>query len=309
MNSIISISPIEIRELRPANFGEYAIFWIVAYAESRKAPSSLHRDKGILKNYLVPAFGKLKLEQISALYVDVWFSALQTSGGISVKSCNDVLGLLKKMLNDAERWGMIDRNPILAIRKFRLPEMDFHFWNVSEVRQFLGFWNQKVDPPRIYSVVIIALYTGLRRGEILGLKWDAVSFESRFITVKRSYCRTLNALVDTTKSRRIRRVPINAMLMAHLEKMKILTFRSGYVCPPIHPDCVHKEFKKISRFAGVPIIRFHDLRHTFASNFLMGGGNIYDLQKILGHSTVQVTERYTHLIPEHLQGKTEVLGF
>lgn len=56
-------------------------------------------------------------------------------------------------------------------------------------------------------------------------------------------------------------------------------------------------------------MRFHDLRHTFASNFLMGGGNIYDLQKILGHSTIQVTERYAHLTPDHLMGKTEVLGF
>jgi integrase len=72
---------------------------------------------------------------------------------------------------------------------------------------------------------------------------------------------------------------------------------------------VYPPRNKESQTRRAPIIRFHDLRHTFASNFLMGGGNIYDLQKILGHSTIQMTERYLHLVPSHLKGKTEVLGF
>ena len=104
MNSIISISPIEIRELRPANFGEYGAHFGLSHMI--KAPSSLHRDKkGIFKKLLGSCVRQLKLQQVSALYVDVWFLVLQTSGGITVKSRNDVLGLLKKMLNDANAGG------------------------------------------------------------------------------------------------------------------------------------------------------------------------------------------------------------
>jgi integrase len=99
------------------------------------------------------------------------------------------------------------------------------------------------------------------------------------------------------------------MLANVLEELRPITETSGFVLPFFHLDCYHDEFKRSAHAAGVKEIRFHDLRHTFASHFLMGGGNIYDLQRILGHSSVQVTERYTHLMPEHLRGKTEVLGF
>ena len=89
----------------------------------------------------------------------------------------------------------------------------------------------------------------------------------------------------------------------------MVTGSSDYVVYQCHPDAFKKIFKRMTLEAGVKLIRFHDLRHTFASNFLMSGGNIYDLQKILGHSSVQITERYTHFLPDHLKGKTEILGY
>tara|TARA_B100000315_G_scaffold221151_1_gene224348 strand:- start:109 stop:456 length:348 start_codon:yes stop_codon:yes gene_type:complete len=113
---------------------------------------------------------------------------------------------------------------------------------------------------------------------------------------------------EETKSRKIRYVPICCAFSGLLEKLK-KTSLSEYVVPFFNPDCFRKEFIRVTIEVKLPVIRFHDLRHTFASNFLMGGGNIYDLQKILGHSTIQVTERYLHLVPSHLKGKTEVLGF
>jgi integrase len=217
--------------------------------------------------------------------------------------------LFRKIYNDACRWGFASSNPIALVRKFRLPEQDFQFWSLQEVQQFLGYCLSRNETRRIFYCVVLALYTGMRRGEIIALKWDAINFESGFIAVKRAYCRTEKRVLEQTKSKKIRYIPICSMLLGYLDRLRPITYAAGYVCLPIHPDCFHKEFKKLARGAGVPVIRFHDLRHTFASNFLMGGGNIYDLQKILGHSTIQVTERYAHLTPGHLQGKTEVLGF
>lgn len=74
-------------------------------------------------------------------------------------------------------------------------------------------------------------------------------------------------------------------------------------------DQYHRELAKLAIAADLPVIKFHDLRHTFASNFLKNGGKLYDLQKTLGHSTIQVTERYAHLVPDQLRGKTDVLDF
>ncbi len=298
-----------VGEWVPASVADLACYWLLTYAPAYKAASSIKRDEGMLRQYILPSFGHLGLEQVVARNAEIWLLAMRDQAGLSPKSCNEVLGLFSKIYNDACRWGFVNTNPIASVRKFRLPEQDFQFWSKEEVQHFLGYCKLNEKYPRIYIAVVLALYTGMRRGEIIALRWDAINWESNFLTVKRAYCRTEKRVLEQTKSRKIRHIPICMALRGHLEEFKELTLLSGYVCPPIHPDCFHKEFKKLAREAKVAPMRFHDLRHTFASNFLMGGGNIYDLQKILGHSTIQVTERYAHLTPDHLMGKTEVLGF
>jgi len=293
----------------PSSVEDLACYWLLTYAPAYKAASSIKRDEGMLRQYILPSFGQMGLEQVKARNAEIWLLAMRDQAGLSPKSCNEVLGLFSKLYNDACRWGFVNFNPIASVRKFRLPEQDFQFWSKEEVQHFLGYCQHYEKCPRIYVAVVLALYTGMRRGEIIALRWDAINWESKFITVKRAYCRTEKRVLEQTKSKKIRYIPICSALRTYLEEFKELTLLSGNVCPPIHPDCFHKEFKKLARAAKVTPIRFHDLRHTFASNFLMGGGNIYDLQKILGHSTIQVTERYAHLTPGHLMGKTEVLGF
>ena len=267
------------------------------------------RDKFSLMNYILPAFGEEKISEISSRAVEFWYLGLVQEAKISVKTCNDNLGLFKKILNDAVRWGMLKFNPILMVKKMPLNEKDIEFWSQAEVKQFLGYWGSKKNIPPFFWAVVVALYTGMRKGEVLGLTWSAVSFEAGFVTVKQTYCREAKKMLQRTKSKKIRRVPINSMLRHYLLKLKPLTNSSGYVVFQRHPDSFRKIFRKMSEEAGIKKIRYHDLRHTFASIFLMSGGNIYDLQKILGHSSVQVTERYTHFLPDHLKGKTEILGY
>ncbi len=172
----------------------------------------------------------------------------------------------------------------------------------------MGYFLGVRNPPRIFWPAAIAVYTGMRRGEIQALRWQDIDERAELITVKRSYCRVSKTFKEETKSKKIRHIPICSSLTGLLQRLRI-AFAAELVTPFFNSDCFRKEFRRMCREARVPVIRFHDLRHTFASNFLMGGGNIYDLQKILGHSTIQVTERYAHLAPGHLQGKTEVLGF
>lgn len=293
----------------PKTLEDLACYWFVVYAQNHKSASSLKRDQGMLRNYLLPAFGSMELKNLNQRMIEEWFSRLCGSGNLSSKSCNHTLGLLKKILGDGERWGFIPRNFAAFTRKKSLPPATFTFWSLDEIRQYFGYWSFQEDQHRILPVVKTALYTGLRRGELAALKWDHVDLDAGFICVQDSYCRIAKKTRGTTKSNKIRRVPINTVLHHHLTELKTITARSDYVHPFFNLDLYNREFKRSAIQAGVRTVRFHDLRHTFASHFVMGGGNVYDLQKILGHSSVQVTEIYAHLAPEHLKGKTEVLKF
>jgi len=290
-------------------FEDLACYWFVVHGTTHKSASSLKRDHGILRKYLFPVFASRFLDSIKNYEVQEWFSALKQRSSLSPKSCNDVLGLFKKILKDGVYWGFIERSPAEYIKKLKISEKEYTCWSVEDAQLYLGYWQSKNITPRIAWIVYVALYTGMRRGELLSLKWESIDLNSDMLLVKSSYCRIKKQVKQETKSKKIRYIPLSKALKKILEQLRKITGASGFVCPFIHPDLYNKEFKKSSQQAGLKLIRFHDLRHTFASNFLMGGGNIYDLQKILGHSTIQMTERYLHLVPSHLKGKTEVLGF
>ena len=294
--------------ITPKTFAELALYWLITYASERKAASSIKRDHGILKNYLLPKFGKLEIGEFTTGGVEFWITNLVAKKRLSKKSANDVLVVLNKILNDAVRWNFLAANQLSRVAKFSIGERDFLFWKLSEVKKFLGYFLEHPHPPRIFWPAALALYTGLRRGEIQALRWEDINERLGLITIKRSYCRVSKVFKEETKSKKIRYVPVCSALQGVLGRLRKMS-DSELVTPFFNSDCFRKEFIRMCREAKVPIIRFHDLRHTFASNFIMGGGNIYDLQKILGHSTIQVTERYAHLTQDHLTGKTEVLGF
>jgi integrase len=149
------------------------------------------------------------------------------------------------------------------------------------------------------TLVATAVYTGIRRGELLGLRWDDVDFATGWIHVQRSFD-------QPTKSGKVRRVPIAAKLEPVLKAWRECA--NGALVFPV-PETGLMATPKIKlttrlatacRAAGVPVVRFHDLRHTFASHFMMFGGDLYRLQKYLGHSTPLMTQRYAHLTDDHL---------
>lgn len=286
---------------------DLSIYWLINYAKERKAASSIKRDHGILKNYILPKFGNRKPKTLKASEIEAWLGTLVGNKGLSKKSTNDVLILFNKIMNDAVRWELINSNPLMKVTRFKTEQKEYDFWKQHEAKRFLGAGLSTAKISRIYWPAAVALYTGMRKGEVQALKWEDINERSGLITVKRSYCR-VSKKTKETKSRKIRYVPISHSFKGLLTRLK-KEQNSELVVPFFNPDYYGKEFKSYSASLRLPIIRFHDLRHTFASNFLMGGGNIYDLQKILGHSTIQMTERYLHLVPSHLKGKTEVLGF
>ncbi len=295
-------------EWTPDNIEDLMCYWLVTYANAYKAPSSIRRDEGMIRHQILPYFGKLKVSEVKTKNVELWLLELRDRLGLCEKSCNDALGLFRKVFNDGIRWGYVTDNPIARVRKYSIREQKYQYWKNAEIVRFLQFFEKFESKPRAYWATVLALYTGMRRGELVALRWDRVDFESRLITVDRAYCRILKVDKSYTKSGKIRYVPISNNLLKVLREIKELG-EDSKVIPESPIDMLQKDFAKLAKMCGNPVIKFHDLRHTFASNFLAGGGKIYDLQKILGHSTIQVTERYVHMVPAELRGKTEVLGF
>ena len=294
---------------KPSTVEDLMCYWLLTYANAYKAPSSVRRDEGMIRRQILPYFKAKLLSEIETRDVELWLLELRDGTGLSEKSCNDVLGLFRKTLVDAIRWGFMSENPVAKVRKFKLPEQKYQYWNVDQVKRYLLYFNNQKLKPRGYWHVLFALYTGMRRGELIALRWDRVDLNSNIVTVDRAYCRVLGTDKNYTKSGKIRYVPICSSLAKVLEVLKKSDSVEQKVLPALPVDMINIEFAKQCKQCGNPLIKFHDLRHTFASNFLAGGGKIYDLQKILGHSTIQVTERYVHMDPKELRGKTEVLGF
>lgn len=158
------------------------------------------------------------------------------------------------------------------------------------------------------------LNTGLRIGEIAGLCWDCINFEKRQILVKRSVSR-MTGLQEYTKTKAIRYFPINDevldVLRYQFKNQKsdkfVFTTPKGEIIKPDHFSS--RQFKDALDRANIKRVRFHDLRHTFASHYMMNGGNIYDLQKLLGHKDITTTMKYAHLSPDHLLAASKVVNF
>lgn len=228
---------------------------------------------------------------------------------LSPKTINKIVGVLKTVLNYACRQDYLIVNPTVGIAAIRVTQKRLSYLSEAEVAQVLNMARFQ----DYYPIIVTALNTGMRIGEILGLCWDSVQWESETLEISRSLSRT--TLNERTKTHTIRHIPMNSAmkeLLIHLRKTQrnpkfVFVDEHG---GPFRPDhFCQRIFHPLLEKAGVKKIRFHDLRHTFASLFMMKGGNIYDLQKILGHSSVTMTQVYAHLSPQHLQKAIQIVNF
>lgn len=150
--------------------------------------------------------------------------------------------------------------------------------------------------PHLKPIVIVALNTGMRRGEIFNMRWDQVNFPAGVIHIERS------------KNGERREIPMNEYLVNTLQEMD----RSGeYVFPSKNGlpfNNVKRSYKRALKDTGITNFRFHDLRHTFASNLIMAGIDLATVQDLMGYKSIQMTMRYAHLSPDHRQKAVSILS-
>ena len=309
----------DFRIVKKETFDAFSNRWLEEKIKPQRAKSTYASYSGIVRLHFSNRFGKIFLNEMTVDLVNQFVQSLQQSGH-NAKGINNILQVLKSIYLAAKRQKIIRENPIQDYPMMTLVELPPIFWNEIEIRQFL----LSAIEHYLYAVYVVALNTGMRRGEIGGLAWDMVDFQRNMIQVSR--IRDRYGLRSTTKSGTARHVPMNPVVRAilldlshkrteatvHLdvdERLVHLVF-SNSKNGPISIKHLYRDFKRMQKKAKISReICFHDLRHCFASHFMMNGGNLYDLQKVLGHTKSEMTQIYAHLSPEHLSKVTHILSF
>lgn len=215
------------------------------------------------------------------------YRANRAGQGIAPKTLNNELGYLKAIYNEMQTLGNIHYEcPIAGVRPLKVPERELSWLTREQIQTLLHEIRERTDNPHVEVITLVCLATGARWSEAEGLTLDKI--------------RNGSVVFSNTKSGKVRTIPISedleVRLTAHLEIYR-------------HMTSSITAFRRALARTGIELPKgqaAHALRHTFASHFVMNGGNILTLQKVLGHSTINMTMRYAHLAPDHLR---EVLKF
>ena len=288
------------------------------------------RYEGIVRTQIMPRIGSSPLQELEAPSVNLLYQELlhsgrvDGSGGFAPNSVRNIHVVLHKSLADAVRWGILRRNPADYADPPRPRQMsEMSVWSADQVRQFLA----ATQGTRLHAVWALAVLTGLRRGELLGLRWSDVNLSERFLSVRRAVASANYAVtVSEPKTRRgARRVELDdwtiETLSAHRRRQSAEKLALGPAYEDsdwvfatengslTHPDRLSKMFQDRVKASGLPRIRLHDLRHTHATLALEAGSHPKVVSERLGHATVAITlDLYSHVSPSLQRDVAELVS-
>ncbi len=259
-------------------------------------PGTATRYKVDIDQRIAPFFRYLILDRLAPGLLED-FKSKCIKDGLKPKSVNNCLHTLRLILNKGVKWGMIKESPY-SLDSLQIPRKAYEWWDKREhVKAFLA----AASKTRYYAVYLLAIETGMRYGEIVGLSKDDIDFGAGTIHVHRQWLER-QGCYGPTKGNEERWVPFDP----ESELAKILwktvkdsrhkeaVFTTATGNRPGKSGLAEKYFKAVQRKAGVPVICFHALRHTYASWFMRTFDNVWELKALLGHTDIKTTMRYVH---------------
>ena len=282
----------ETLEEKTRTFDELMERYLTEHAARMSQPRHYH---GYAKN-LTAFFGGRTLAEITPKLI-VEYKNRRYAAGLKPASINRELATLKKAFNLAvKEWEWCRENPVSRVSMEQEHNTRDRWLSVEEEKHLL-----QTCAPWLHDLVTVALHTGMRMGEILELTWRAVDFTRRTVTVVRS------------KNGERRTIPVNQTVLAMLkEKTTLRSLRTelvfcSKVFTPMESGHLRRSFRLALGKAQIDGFHFHDLRHTFATRLVQAGVDLYKVQRLLGHKSPIMTQRYAHHYPESLRGGVEIL--
>lgn len=299
----------------PATVRELASSWISAIATSVK-PATLVNYRYVLEQLVIPVYGDAQLEDLRAGELQSWINSLSSSH--SRRTAALARAVMRQMMQSAVERGLLRRNPVLATKTPKQERQAISVWTPEEAARFL----RSAEGHRLYPLFVLALATGLRQGELLGLEWENVDLDARRIYVVKQRSR-VSGVAEPKTSRSVRSVDIDArtadILREHRRRQEEDRRLLGLPPTPLvfaseagtylNPSNVVRTMRTLIRRSGVKWIRFHDLRHTHATHLLLAGVNPKVVSERLGHASVGFTlDTYSHLLPSMQRQAAEAVS-
>lgn len=279
-------------------FSSFAWRWFEVYVKNNNKHSEIIGKESVLRFHLVPFFGNTPLGKIKSLDIEEYKSR-KTNDKLSGKTINNHLAVLRKCLNTAQEWSLIENVPTIRFLKVQSFKVDY----LSEEECELLLNKTKGV---IVEMILLALRTGLRFGELIALNWQDVNLDRKILTVDKSISK---GLMGSTKSNKARYIPLSSDLTmalgAGINKSGFIFNNGNGQAMKQVPCC--KALHRACRQAGVREIGWHLLRHTFASHLAQRGISLKAIQELLGHRDIRTTMRYAHLSPSELRSAIDVL--
>ena len=284
------------------SFSKFAEEYFEAWKIERK-DSTIVSEKNRIDGILKPHFGSRAIHTITRKDIED-FIVKRRSNGISTATANRELCRLKNMFGMAVNWGYLDTNPAAGIKQTREQMKEADYLTKEEVGRLLEVCDERIRP-----LVVTAVHTGMRWGELMALEWRDVSFKEKMKQIT----------VRDPKNRENRHVPMNSFveeaLRNHQERQAKEAggiVKTVFLNPDTgnaYRDLRKPYFKALEKAEIERHFTFHGLRHTAASHMVMAGKDIRTVGAILGHKDLKVTQRYAHLAPEHLREAVECLDY
>ncbi len=291
--------------------------WLAARTDLAAMTHQRYGD--IVRTHITPALGSIRLTSLKPLDIEMAYATWKKSGriqrrggGLSARTILHHHRLIHRALKDALKWGLVARNVADAVNVPRPTTVEMKTLDASQLSGFL----QAAQARTRYAVAFeLLIYTGARRGEVLGTRWADVDFDGGSIAIRRSLEQTRAGLAfKSTKSRKERRISLPTTTLEALRRHKVAQakarlaageqYKNGDLIfaeddgSPIKPHKVGDSFRGIARSLGFKDVHLHSLRHSHATLLLQANVHLKTTSHRLGHTTVGITsDLYTHALP------------